>query len=219
MFTDQLKKTGWKNMKNNKIQNKIVEDDLGFLNLAWDLEAEWKRSLPRLSDEELLKLFPQAKPVLKQRLKGYQKEMENLAVEIRQDLSRIYEIIKDEFSVWFFEKIIEIWKGERLNWLSKEVKKIKWALNFENFGEKGSEITDETIQRAKEYPFEQLIKFNRAKKALCVFHREKHPSLSLNLKTNRIKCFGCGINYDPIEYLMKTQNLSFIESVKYLNNY
>jgi len=200
------------------LKNQTEETDLELLNYFFDLEEKWQSSLQRFTDKELLKIFPEAKPFLKQQLREYKKEMKNLTTEIRIDLSQIYKTIKDEFSSWFYEKIIEVWKGERLNWLSKKIKKIKWALNSENFRKKGGEITDEMIQRAREYPFEELIEFNRAKKALCVFHREKHPSLSLNMKTNRIKCFGCGINFDPIEYVMKTQNLSFIEVVKYLNN-
>ena len=181
------------------------------------IEQEWRKNQPRLSKRELLKIFPEGQPILKKKLEECQNESQSLSKEIEKDLRKIYKQIEDSFSVWFWEKYIEIFRGERLDKLEVKIRKLKWEISPVGKIRK-NEITDRMIQRAREYPFENLIEFNRAKKTLCVFHSEKHPSLSLNPKTNRIKCFGCGINYDTIEYIIKTQNLSFVEAVKYLNH-
>ena len=76
------------------------------------------------------------------------------------------------------------------------------------------QVTEEMIARAKEYPFENLIQVNKAGFAKCPFHKEK--TASLYLKNNFYYCFGCGVSGDVIDFVMKTKNLSFIETVKLL---
>ncbi len=190
--------------------------------LGWWTEGEIERALqadkPNYSEKEWLQIFPEASSYLVERFADLKKEERSLRQEIKSNLLEIYKKVKDEFSIWFCEKVLEVWKGEKLNQLSKEVRKIKWTLNPEKDGDKTNKITDGMIRRAKDYPFDKLIKFNRAKKTLCEFHNDKNPSMSLNRKTNRVKCFACGVNFDPIAYVMETQKVSFIEAVKYLNN-
>ena len=181
-----------------------------------ELEQAFQVDKHNNSDKEWLQIFPEAEEYLISRLVEKQMEYKNLRIEIKRDLLRIYKTVKNELSVEFYEGVLEFFKGKKLNQLSKEIRKIKWALNQEK--EMGGEnrISDDMIQRARDYPLDQLIEFNRARKALCVFHNEKNPSMSLNPKTNRIKCFACGINLDPIGYVMETQKISFIDAVKYL---
>lgn len=180
------------------------------------LTKEWQRNQPHLSEKDWLKIFPEAKPIIELKIKEYKSQYQTLKLEIEKDLRKGYTQITDEFSIWFWEKYLEVFKGEKLEELTKNINRLTSAL-----APKPSQctITKEMIQRAKEYPFENLIEFNRAKKTLCVFHNEVHPSLSLNPRTNRVKCFGYGINLDTIEYIIKTQNFSFVEAVKYLTNH
>jgi DNA primase len=51
---------------------------------------------------------------------------------------------------------------------------------------------------------------------LCPFHREKSPSFSVNDEKNFYHCFGCGEHGSTIDFVQKTQNLSFVEAVKAL---
>ena len=53
-------------------------------------------------------------------------------------------------------------------------------------------------------------------KALCPFHNEKTPSFIINKEKQFYKCFGCGEGGDVINFIMKMENLDFIESVKLL---
>ena len=50
----------------------------------------------------------------------------------------------------------------------------------------------------------------------CVFHTEKTGSLSIKTSGNYFNCFGCGVGGGPIEFIMKYRNLSYGESIKYL---
>ena len=173
------------------------------------LERAWQKSQPRLSGAEWLEVFPEAKSYLEYNLKRYRQEAKKLASEIQGDLMRIYKK-KDEFTVWFLEKIVEIWKGEKLNWLDKEVRRLQWLLCPKKL--KGK-ITEEQIQRAKEYPFKDLIE-TKGDFALCPFHSERKPSFYI--KNNWGYCYGCGWHGDTIKFLMERDGLTFQEAIKYL---
>ena len=51
---------------------------------------------------------------------------------------------------------------------------------------------------------------------LCPFHTEKTPSFSVNPKGNFFHCFGCGASGDVITFLMKIENMDFVDAVKEL---
>ena len=52
--------------------------------------------------------------------------------------------------------------------------------------------------------------------ALCPFHKEKTPSFNISDDKGFYHCFGCGKNGDIFNYLMDTENLSFVEALKKL---
>lgn len=53
-------------------------------------------------------------------------------------------------------------------------------------------------------------------KGLCPFHGEKTPSFYINTSKQIYKCFGCGEGGDVINFIMKIENLDFIDAVKLL---
>ena len=53
-------------------------------------------------------------------------------------------------------------------------------------------------------------------KGLCPFHQEKTPSFMVNPELGIYKCFGCGESGDVFSWLMKTEGMSFYESLKTL---
>lgn len=76
------------------------------------------------------------------------------------------------------------------------------------------EITDLMIEQAREYPIENLLEVKR-KKALCPFHDDHNPSMSV--KGNLYHCFSCGASGDVIRFVMELENLNFKDAVRYLN--
>ena len=51
---------------------------------------------------------------------------------------------------------------------------------------------------------------------LCPFHGEKTPSFNIYTETDSFYCFGCGAAGDVISFIMKIDNLDYVEAVKYL---
>lgn len=51
---------------------------------------------------------------------------------------------------------------------------------------------------------------------LCPFHSEKTPSFNLYPENGSFYCFGCGTGGDVITFIMKIENLDYIEAVKFL---
>jgi len=49
---------------------------------------------------------------------------------------------------------------------------------------------------------------------LCPFHKEKTPSFSVNPQLGIYKCFGCGAGGDALSFIMKTQNVEFMDLIK-----
>lgn len=52
--------------------------------------------------------------------------------------------------------------------------------------------------------------------ACCPFHNEKTPSFTVFPDTSSYYCFGCGAGGDVITFVMKMENLDYVEAVKQL---
>ncbi len=51
---------------------------------------------------------------------------------------------------------------------------------------------------------------------LCPFHGEKTPSFNIYAENGSFYCFGCGAGGDVITFIMKIENLDYMEAVKFL---
>jgi len=75
------------------------------------------------------------------------------------------------------------------------------------------EITQDMINKAKDYPFEELYPFKR-NMALCPFHPDSKPSMAL--KNNRVKCWSCDKSWDTIAFIQELEGITFQEAIKRL---
>jgi DNA primase len=62
----------------------------------------------------------------------------------------------------------------------------------------------------------QLKKAGQNYKGLCPFHSEKTPSFMVSPAKQIFHCFGCGLGGDVVSFLMKQENLSFGEAIRYI---
>ena len=51
---------------------------------------------------------------------------------------------------------------------------------------------------------------------LCPFHSDRNPSFYVNPAKNICKCFSCGEGGTPLNFIMKHEQLSYTEALKYL---
>ena len=51
---------------------------------------------------------------------------------------------------------------------------------------------------------------------LCPFHNEKSPSFSVSPDKQIFHCFGCGVGGNVFHFIMKMENVNFVESVQIL---
>ncbi len=56
----------------------------------------------------------------------------------------------------------------------------------------------------------------RRHKALCPFHDDKHPSLAFNIRTNRYRCYVCGVSGGTIDLVMNKMKMGFVEACQWL---
>lgn len=106
---------------------------------------------------------------------------------------------------------------ERLTEEVRRVVKMQNELYFTRPERKKSAagVTPEMIQRAKEYPYSNLIELRRGM-AQCPFHDDRNPSFSV--KNNYGRCFSgsCGWHGDAIAFVMERDGVSFQEAVRVL---
>ena len=62
----------------------------------------------------------------------------------------------------------------------------------------------------------QLKRRGRNLVGLCPFHGEKTPSFNIYTENGSFYCFGCGTGGDIITFVMKIENLDYMEAVKFL---
>jgi len=60
----------------------------------------------------------------------------------------------------------------------------------------------------------QLKKSGKDYTGLCPFHHEKSPSFRVSTERQLFHCFGCGASGNLIQFVMRTENLDFVDAVK-----
>jgi hypothetical protein len=53
----------------------------------------------------------------------------------------------------------------------------------------------------------------------CFLHEDKTPSLTIDIRKNRWKCFSCGEGTSNIDFIMKKLKVGFQEALKILDKY
>ena len=109
----------------------------------------------------------------------------------------------------------EFWKRMQRNSESRSRKLIlEWKQEMNPVKPK-NEITPFMVERAKEYPVENLLFVVKGlTKCISGEHEDKRPSM--NVRNNKVRCFACGFHGDSIDVAMRINGWSFHEAVKNL---
>lgn len=55
--------------------------------------------------------------------------------------------------------------------------------------------------------------------ATCPFHNERSKSFSVSATKGIFKCFGCGVSGDVIDFVMRQQNSSYKDAIKWISDH
>ena len=105
------------------------------------------------------------------------------------------------------------------NWYREKIKKLENEYNFiKNRKEyEQNKISPTDIERAREYPIEDLVDVNSKGFASCINHNETMNTPGMFCKNNFAHCFSCGFQGDVIDVYRKIHNCGFIDAVKFLS--
>lgn len=180
-----------------------------------------------MTSEELLKIYPDALPIIERNLRIYKKslkEAEPLYSELLSELlEEIYSIPDDNFKD---EKIYTRDRG--VAWitrnfyqhpvadLERNIKRLTRLQSLYKYkGEVGNSITAADIEKAKQFPIGDIIEINHTGFITCPFHSERHPSCKV-YADNKFRCFGCGKNGDVVDIVRKIKGVEFLDAVRFL---
>ncbi|MCG7348210.1 DUF7146 domain-containing protein [Sphingomonas sp. ACRSK] len=71
-------------------------------------------------------------------------------------------------------------------------------------------ISDVVRRRTK------VVRADRELVALCLFHKERTPSMRLNDAKGIYHCFGCGASGDIVKLVQETEGLGFMDAMRWL---
>lgn len=175
-------------------QKKAWKDD--FKNVEREIR-EWKK------EENILE---EAKKSKKRFYEAVIAELE-IAIEKNRELYR--EISHDENNHWMLPMVVNVSHD-----MKKRIIRYKTAIEYQN-SNRDDLITDDDIQKAKEYPIKQLLEIGRNGRAKCIFHSGE--DFNLGIKNNFAHCFVCGESGDVIKVYRTIHGCGFVEAVRALS--
>lgn len=209
-----------KNNVNNSKDNYLESEE--FLFYVLELEHQWKKSSPRLTDKEKVEIFQPAKEMLLKNISKLKKEYGEVKSEIKKDLKIVPE--KDS---WFYDILFEKLRMPELTKIENRIFQLKRQLvivspparksfsQYENFQEMIVIAKSRSIIELARDKLE-LIPSGENFRAICPFHSDTRPSLYFYSKTNTFICFSCNQSGDVIEFNQLINGVSFAESVRML---
>jgi hypothetical protein len=155
------------------------------------------------------KMFPEAKEYLKQQLSTAYDNLKILEQAKQEYADIIYKKVSRK-NEWFWNDIVEdLFVGPYEKRQRDIIKRNSFL--FSN----NKKLLN--IEKAKAFPITDLMDFNRANMACCIFHTERTPSMHYYPKTNSVYCFSCNTYGDSIKVFQQLNNCTFLEAVKKLS--
>ena len=202
-------------------KHQTTEDiDWDYLNYAWNLEKEWRKSLPRYTDKELVQIFPEAKAIIPEKIAEWTEKWNEILDTIKKKLT----IVKHNSAPqnqWFWREWLKVTDGEELLKAEGHIERLKRLLAVGKGRKPKGWFSEEQIQQALAVPIENLInqplrKSGKTLVGLCPLHNERHPSFYIYPETNSCWCYGCNQGGDVINFIKLLHGYEFKEAVQYL---
>jgi hypothetical protein len=175
--------------------------------------------VPRLTDKELLEIFPQAQQIVPALIKELGQTKNTLLGKIIEQNSSINAESSNEAYRYFWKSWYIQPLRDDLKSVDQKLLRLRRQLRLIN-GEPipTGALSNDLIQEAKAVPIQSFIdqKYKQSERmliGLCPFVEEKTPSFCIYLQNNRCWCFGCQQGYNAIDTFIKLYDCSFKEAV------
>ena len=209
-----LEKTGDYTQEEISILENVDEEALKCANELEDEFFEFTKKY-RTSLEEFKKELP-ADEIKELRLKFLDYKIDRLNRLVESIWKKYEESITTDVPYWLRKAVLDINNPDRIEGVIRHLSVEKHLLEHPDDINKINRVTPEEIAHALNFPFDQLLKFNKMGFALCPFHPEKTPSFHFIKRLNRGHCFGCQWHGDVINLLMDRDHLDFRAAVRNL---
>jgi len=184
------------------------------------LEQQWRASLPKYTDAELLNIFPEARDIIPEKIAEWQQERAGLVRLIKAKLAAITQKVQPEHR-WFWRLCVTYLDGPRLVQVNAHLARLKRLHAVATGRPQAGRLTEAHLQHARAVPVETLVStpLRRSGKTMvgrCPLHQEKTPSFHVYPASNSWYCFGCQRGGDAIAFTRHLHGLSFPEAVRHL---
>jgi len=135
------------------------------------------------------------------------------------------ELQDKEIYPYFKEKVADLYWGEELRGIERDLRNMCWTYERFTGGIKGANEWTRKYEHATErVSIESVVSSllgvkNPKKMIRCPFHEDRTPSLKLYPKKNRFICFGCNMCGSAIDFVMAFKRLDFKEAVEFLSTF
>ena len=209
------------------MENLNEQDQVNYDLDMYEVEKEWKRTLPNLTPVGWLNIFPEAKKHWGRGIKlslivnkiSILNEIDILKWYIPHKVNLAYSGSEGKDKDWLADLIIENGR-KQIKELEKKLRATEERIKFyhrigrkenPNAKKKRVEITEDMVRKAKEFPIEKLLEINKAGFTRCFAHRDSKPSAYC--KKNFLYCFVCSKSWDTIAILMERDGYKYPEAV------
>lgn len=213
-----LEMTGSYNPQDIRELEQIDEDAIAVEKECKDYYYHTEAPKIKQQTEEFINEAKSKNPnwVNERRLNYLNQLLKNIGDKIEEGYQHYYQQRKKDVPYFFRMAVLEANKTPELE---IKRKKAQAEIYYITLGKKiiKDKISQEEIERALNYPFENLIEIKKHIRegegfAICPFHSERKPSFYI--KNNWGFCFGCSWNGDTIKFVMKKDDLTFPEAIR-----
>ncbi len=179
--------------------------------------------MDKLSDQELIAAFPEAKQIIPEVIKEWKSRRLGVTNVIKQKLA----IIKQKSAAenqWFWRELVKNFDVPTVIEIDKNIGRLTRLQNLADnkpMPHDWISLQDIALARstsvvdiASEHT--KLRKRGKNLVGLCPLHKEKSPSFTVYPESNTWHCFGCSNHGDVIKLIKVLLGLSFREAVRYL---
>jgi len=182
---------------------------------------------PRFTNRELLRIFPEAKQIIPEKLQEALARKEQFIDFIVRPYLKEIRRFQDDFTRWFYKEVLKVFTRERLSRLNLSILRLKRFNNLivsNGRAESVEERYEANLEQARQSPLLEIVnsltKLRKGGKnyvGKCPLHQERSPSFYVYPETNSFYCFGCHKGGDVIKFVELYYGYDFKGAIEYLN--